>query len=365
MPEQGCGRLARRCALAVPSRGHRPLRGLAALAGALIAAALGWPGGAIAAPASGGEQRQQTRTTASAQQRLAATLRREMKRAGPSSGALVVDLNTGAMLFSLRASTPRLPASVQKLYTTATALLDFGPAGRLTTSLYATGHAVGTTWVGTLYLRGGGDPSFGSAAFDRLAYGGGATMQQLVANLLAQTGIRRVQGALDGDGSYLDSVRGTPATGGAANLYVEGQLSGLAYDRGFTSAAESAFQPRPWLFAARALASSLRAAGVLLPKHLQIHARRTPPQARLLAAVQSPPMATLVRWTNTPSDNFFAEMLLKDLGARFGAGGTTAAGAALVRAQIAQRFGIRPTFDDGSGLSYADHTSPLQVVTLL
>ncbi len=58
----------------------------------------------------------------------------------------------------------------------------------------------------------------------------------------------------------------------------------------------------------------------------------TPSAARLLATVRSPTIATLIALTNTPSDNFFAEMLLKDIGARAGAGGTTAAGAAVVRA---------------------------------
>jgi D-alanyl-D-alanine carboxypeptidase/D-alanyl-D-alanine-endopeptidase (penicillin-binding protein 4) len=76
-------------------------------------------------------------------------------------------------------------------------------------------------------------------------------------------------------------------------------------------------------------------------------------------------MATLIALANTPSDNFIAETLLKDVGARFGGAGTTAAGAAVVRSDLANRFGITPTFDDGSGLSYDDYTTPRQVVTLL
>jgi D-alanyl-D-alanine carboxypeptidase/D-alanyl-D-alanine-endopeptidase (penicillin-binding protein 4) len=76
-------------------------------------------------------------------------------------------------------------------------------------------------------------------------------------------------------------------------------------------------------------------------------------------------MSTLIQLTNTPSDNFFAEMLLKGLGAQFGGAGTTAAGAAVVRSELASKFGITPQLDDGSGLSRADFTSPRQVVTLL
>src|SRR3712207_4865103 len=61
----------------------------------------------------------------------------QMASAGPSSGALVVDLDTGETIYRLRAATPRMPASVEKLYTAATALERFGAAGRLTTTVYA------------------------------------------------------------------------------------------------------------------------------------------------------------------------------------------------------------------------------------
>ena len=67
-------------------------------------------------------------------------------------------------------------------------------------------------WHGTLYLRGGGDPTFGSSGFDQSAYGTGATIQRLVANLIRNTGIVSVQGPIVGDESYFDSLRGTPAT---------------------------------------------------------------------------------------------------------------------------------------------------------
>ena len=69
--------------------------------------------------------------------------------------------------------------------------------------------------------------------------------------------------------------------------------------------------------------------------------------------------------TLPPSDNYFAETLIKDIGARFGGAGTTAAGAGVVRATIAKDFGLHPYLIDGSGLSHSDHTTPKQIVELL
>ena len=102
-----------------------------------------------------------------------------------------------------------------------------------------------------------------------------------------------------------------------------------------------------------------------LSPHFPISAGRTPSGATLLASVQSPPLSTLIALTNTPSDNYFAETLLKDIGARLGGAGTTAAGAAVVGAEMQSEFGITPRLNDGSGLSRYDATSPDQVVTVL
>ena len=52
-----------------------------------------------------------------------------MRHAGPSSSAYVVDLDSGTQIYSLRADTPRMPASVEKLYTSATTLRRLGASG--------------------------------------------------------------------------------------------------------------------------------------------------------------------------------------------------------------------------------------------
>jgi D-alanyl-D-alanine carboxypeptidase/D-alanyl-D-alanine-endopeptidase (penicillin-binding protein 4) len=297
---------------------------------------------------------------------LQRSLTQSMAQEGAFSGAEVVDMTTGQTLYAQNPATPRLPASVEKLYTTSTALLELGPTATFTTSILGTGaRDPNGAWHGSLYLRGGGDPTLGSVSFDQSWYGTGTTLHRLIESLLATTGITSVQGRIVGDGSFLDGARGTPATGYQRSSDVEGQLGGLIYDRGFTSSQATAFQTRPVLFAAQQLAGGLRAWGVQLGPRFPVSAGRTPAGAQLLASVSSPPVGTLIALANTPSDNYIAEMLLKDIGARLGGAGTTAAGAAVVRGELQSGFGITPRLDDGSGLSRYDATSPQDVVTLL
>jgi D-alanyl-D-alanine carboxypeptidase/D-alanyl-D-alanine-endopeptidase (penicillin-binding protein 4) len=320
------------------SRARRPLS-LALLLAVLIGAPA-----AAAAPS----------LPAAARAHLRAILAAEMSRAGPKSGALVLDLAGGRELYSLRPDAPRAPASVEKLYTTATALARFGPSATLKTAVVGVGTADDRgVWHGDLYLRGGGDPTFGS----RPAPGGQSTATNLAAALFAATGISRVDGGVIGDESMLDALRGDPATGYQPDQDLGGRLSGLAFDRGRLGGLAS-----PAAFAASQLAAAIRAAGVAVTGHSG--AGLAPAGARVLASVASPPLRTLVAMTDLPSDNFFAEMLVKDLGARFGGAGSTPAGVAVVKAWLAG-LGIAPRIVDGSGLSRSDQTSPRQVVALL
>jgi D-alanyl-D-alanine carboxypeptidase/D-alanyl-D-alanine-endopeptidase (penicillin-binding protein 4) len=72
---------------------------------------------------------------AEVQKRIAAAL----LHSGASSGAFVTDLTAGEPLYAARADLARVPASNEKLYTTATALGRFGPSARLSTELLTSG----------------------------------------------------------------------------------------------------------------------------------------------------------------------------------------------------------------------------------
>ncbi len=290
---------------------------------------------------------------------LRTALERQLRLAGPETGVSVYDLGAGSELFALRDGVKRPPASVEKLWTTVAVLRDLGLTMRLQTTVLGTGFlGAGGVWHGNLFLRGGGDPTFGDSVFDRdWEQGYGPTATQL-ASRLAQKGIRDVTGLVIGDASLFDSRRGGPATGYGADIPdFGGQLSALTYDHGATLGRLS-----PGAFAAKELVLTLRSAGVRARAAQRTAA--TPPQAHELAAVSSPPMDVLLHLMDVPSDDLFAELLTKQLGARFAGSGSIQAGAGVI-ASVIRTYGLHPTIHDGSGLSRSDRSSPREVVDLL
>lgn len=278
---------------------------------------------------------------------LQAKLSKEMRYAGGLSGAYVRDIGSGRQLFSWRADAPRVPASVEKLYTTSSSLLRDGPAFTLPTVVTASAAPDAKGIVdGDLYLVGSGDPTLSTPGLQRLA------------EEVSDAGITRVDEVF-GDDSAWDRRIGGPDSAFGYDRYLGGQLGALALNRGWNG---GRLQPKPAAFAATKLVSALRAAGV---KVGSVGGARTSPQgATEVARITSPPLRDLIRATNVPSDNYLAEMLLKGLGDRYDVLGTTGAGAAVARDTL-DDFGIRPRIVDGSGLSRGNRTTPRQVVRLL
>jgi D-alanyl-D-alanine carboxypeptidase/D-alanyl-D-alanine-endopeptidase (penicillin-binding protein 4) len=309
---------------------------------------------AIASPAAG---------VGAGERGLSARLGGAIGAAGSWSGAYVFNATSGRPVFAWRHTTPRILASNTKLFTTAAALARFGVEGTLATEVRGTGD-LGERGVyrGDLYLVGGGDPTFGSQSFAGRAYGGGDATVEALAAQLDRAGVERVAGRVLGDESAFDALRGGPDSGYGTSIWV-GPLSALGYNRGLGAENGSSFQAAPPSFAAARLTDALRRRGVAVAGAAR--AGVAPPAAELLAAVESPPMARLAALTNKPSDNYFAEMLVKDLAMQAGGRGTTAGGARIA-AGFASRLGGGPArLADGSGLSRLNRASPYRVVRLL
>jgi serine-type D-Ala-D-Ala carboxypeptidase/endopeptidase (penicillin-binding protein 4) len=310
---------------------------------------------------------------------LRSALAAQLAQGPRDEGAYVVDLSNGHVVFSDRGGVPLPTASLMKLFTTSTALLRLGSDARLTTRVFATGMRTGTTWTGNLYLRGGGDFTFGTASFDRGAYGGGSTVQSLAA-AIRRSGVRRIRGSVYGDASLFTDGTGSPfelvlcskplfgpgcpygPAGRFERPIPNGPRTSISFNRGLANATSARPQQRPAQFAARALISALKADGVQV--NGGAGARSTPTLATPIAATQSPTLARLITFTNRPSDNYAADVLLRDLGARVEGQGSGVAGAIAVTDTM-RRFGLHPQVVSGSGETVRDMASPGDVVGLL
>lgn len=282
---------------------------------------------------------------------------------GGASGLVVVEAEGGRTVCASAPGTPRSLASNTKLFTTATALSQLGPETRIPTRVYASGSLDAQDVLhGNLYLKGDGDPTLGTPAFyDGYLAGLGTNLFALTPQV-KRAGIESITGRVYADATVFDQLRGVADSGYATSPYI-GPLSGLAFNSGFNgSNSSSGFASDPAKLAASKLARSLAGAGVKVPTQVALGA--TPPTARQVAIVRSPTLDRIVNTTDVYSDNFFAETLVKLIGARLGGGGTTADGTAVVE-RFAREHGSGIHAVDGSGLTRSNRASPRQVTNLL
>jgi serine-type D-Ala-D-Ala carboxypeptidase/endopeptidase (penicillin-binding protein 4) len=266
------------------------------------------------------------------------------------TGALAFDLRTQRVVYALNPGLPLVPASNEKLTVTYAALVRLGPSFRFRTQVLGTGRRDRAVWRGTLYLRGGGDPTLKVAGLRRLA------------ERLRRSGIRRVAGGVLADESLFDTRRTGPGWKPSFSMNESPPLSALVVAR---ARFHGATTPDPAGAAAALFVKQLERAGV----HVGGRSAwgTAPRRAAILASVGSEPLVDVVRFMDRSSDNFTAEMLMKTLGARVLGRGTTAAGAQVVvrtlgHAGVPLR-GVR--IADGSGLSPRDRLTVRAIAAIL
>ena len=255
-----------------------------------------------------------------------------------TSAAVAVDLTTGKPLFMRNPDLSLAPASNEKLPVTFAALRELGTSYRFRTEVLGRGQQIGATWQGDIFLKGFGDPTLTSGGINRLAAQIGAL------------GITQISGRVLGDESWFDARRTAP--GWKPDFYISESppLSALVVDR---AVYDGRIAVRPALAAAGQLRRALRRHGIASGR---VGLGRAPVGSTALAQVESAPLPAILQEMDRESDNFTAELMLKELGAEIGRSGTTAAGAAVVRGTLAAAgvplAGV--SIVDGSGLSLDD-----------
>ena len=254
------------------------------------------------------------------------------------------------------ADLPLTPASNQKLFTAMGVLSLIPQAERLVTEVRATGPQEGQVLSGDLFLVGGGDPTLGAK--------GPHSLDDLAAAVKAR-GIDEVRGALVGDETRYDTVRGAPGWLPQHVPMFIGPLSALVVDRNqLRPDADYAANPLPGTlpyFRAALLRAGVRVTGPNV-------AGQAPAGSAVLAGFGSPTVGELVGEMLNQSDNLIAEILVKEIGFRAArpAPGSTAGGLAAINNAVgALGVPLAGVAADGSGLSRADRRSAREWRSLL
>ena len=113
-------------------------------------------------------------------------------------GIAVYDVEAEEMIYSRNPTQSFLPASNQKLITSATALDVLGSTHRYETVLHYNGSTEGAVMSGDLILEGSGDPTFGSTQVR------GEDPLRVWSERLAEMGVERIEGRLIGDDNAFD-----------------------------------------------------------------------------------------------------------------------------------------------------------------
>ena len=342
-------------------------------------------------------------------------------------GVQVVDVETGDEVWAYNADADMLPASVNKVLTTAVALRTLGPAWDFTTDLLSTGDVDADGVLhGDLYVRGGGDPTLvveqlwkiirdlqsggvneidGSIYFDDSFFSdpgpvpgwnkgvdeangpayfaplGALTVDFNTTCLVIAPGSEKGQPALVGLETpasviEVDDQAVTGSVGSHLWLKVEREVSDDGANVTFTVNGSVPMDAKP-IHLYRAVGDPtahfqavfvdlLKERGVTFTGRLRRGV--TPDDAVVLVRHRSDPLAMILAQMNKRSSNIMAEQVLKAVGAvATGGHGSTAAGLDALRAYL-DGLGIsRDEYHvvNGSGLSRETRVRPSLITAVL
>jgi D-alanyl-D-alanine carboxypeptidase len=274
--------------------------------------------------------------------------------AGRLHGGVAVGLG-GQVAFEHNGVTPRVPASNQKLLLSFALFDSLGPRFRIPTRAAAK-HVEEGVVPGNLWVLGRGDPTLTAAEPGYWGTLRATTLSDLAARI-KRAGVTRVEGSVMGAVEYFAHDFDAPGW----QSYVPGRFVELPSSLVLNG--NNVVSGLPERAVAAALTKRLERIGVGVSE--SPGAGRSPSSLARIAEVRSRPLGRIVSYMNRSSNNFFAEVLGKLLGARvLGSPGTIAKGARAIEAWVRDR-GLSAAASDSSGLSYRNRLSPRTMVQLL
>lgn len=342
------------------------------------------------------------------------------------SGLAVVDVATGQQVFERGGNRLLNPASTMKVVTSAAAFHSLGPSYRFTTDVFYTGEIQPNgTLKGDLFVKGHGDPTFvteslwkligdivlmgverveGSVYFDDSFHTGGtvlpgwdkqedidkgtsyfATLSALSLNSNTVVLVVRPGAEVGSEArvtletpvkGYVEIDNQVTTTPPRSKKFVEVERQVLPESTKYVLTGTVPVDELDRIWIRRTVAdptAHFMAAfhAQMLEHNVDVSGRYrrdvTPPDAKLLVSVDSPPLSQVVASMNKSSINFFAEQVLRTLGAEETGEGSTRAGLGVVETYL-QSIGV-PAGDavmiNGSGLSRQAKLKPSVLTSVL
>ena len=282
----------------------------------------------------------------------------------PSNSCLTVDW-LGETLISVRAKDALIPASAVKVLTAAAALDILGPTHTYKTDILATKTST-TGIVNDVYFVGGGDPlivrnEYIASEKYKTVHG---TSLEALADQIASTGIRQINGSIVGIDSRYDEKRFVDIWPTEFHFTESGPLGALLVNDGVV-VGNPVKPDNPAIAAATELRAMLLARGIIVVGEPR-HDTTVPAEATAVTSITSAPLPKILQEMLVNSDNNTAEMVLKEIGFVKKKSGSTAAGLEAVNEYFAtKKLTPVPQVFDGSGLSSSDKASCASFMSVL